>query len=191
MSYDLNKFLDEISRDGPIKTAEEEAGKASTKQAHQPEMGMPPGGMTRSPMDGMIGNTQHDMRARAEELALERAGRELEMNTFDDPREAANARNLAEGASEEVKSPSQPGRSDTFPGNKMLAESPAQKAASERPALSFADYVEKCAEGEEGVKTASEALDPDTLVDYQKVASLYYAKGANMMLGFLAESLGV
>jgi len=186
MSNKLSDILARISSDPQVKAAEEAAAARVEKKAHQPEMGMPAGGVTRSPMDGMLGNTSHDARARAEELALEQAGRELEASTFDDPREAANARNLANTVGEEVKSPVDGERQDTSAANVHLPESPGQKMA----ALSFADYVEHCAVGEEGVKTASEALDPVTLREYQKTASLEYLKGANLALGHIAEAIG-
>jgi len=188
MSTKLANLLKEIGLDPQVEAVK---AAAAAKIANQPEHGMPAGGVTRSPMDGMLGNTQHDARARAEELALEQAGRQLEANTFDDPREAANARNLANTVGEEVKSPVNPVRQDSSVGNVHLTESPAQKAASAAPAMSFADYVEHAATGAEGVKVAAEALDPAHLVEYQKTAMLYYSKGANMALGHLAEALGV
>lgn len=187
MSFKLASLLDRISNDPDVAAIDAAAG---DKTAHQPEMGMPPGGQTRSPMDGMIGNTMHDQRARAEELALEQAGRQLEANTFDDPREAANARNLANTVGEEVKSPTDSTRQDTSPGNVHLVESPAQKAASVAPAMSFADYVETTS-SEGGMKVASEKCSAEELAGHQKTARLYYAKGANMALGHLAEALGV
>ena len=64
MSFKLAHLLERISDDPQVKAAEEAAAAGATKEAHQPEMGMPAGGVTRSPMDGMIGNTQHDARAR-------------------------------------------------------------------------------------------------------------------------------
>jgi len=186
MSFKLASLLERISEDPQIKAAEAAAAAGFTKGANQPEMGMPPGGVTRSPMDGMLGNTQHDMRARAEEVALEQAGRELEAQTFDDPREAANARNLANTVGEEVKSPVDPTRQDSGPDNVHLPESPGQKVAFQ---MTFADYVE-WGSSPEGLEKVASALDPGELVEHQKTAMLYYAKGANMALGHIAEAIG-
>jgi hypothetical protein len=208
MSTKLANLLKEIGQDPQVEAVK---AAAAAKTANQPEHGMPAGGVTRSPMDGMLGNTQHDARARAEELALEQAGRQLEAATFDDPREAANARNLANTVGEEVKSPVNPTRQDSSVGNVHLTESPAQKAAMDmegmkgyckgcknapckcsgkKAAMSFATYVEHASGGDEGVKVAAQALDPAHLVEYQKTAMLYYSKGANMALGHLAEAIG-
>jgi len=207
MSFKLASLLERISQD-PQVAAAEAAAAGTDKIANQPEMGMPPGGMTRSPMDGMLGNTQHDNRARAEELALEQAGRELEACTFDDPREAANARNLSNTVGEEVKSPVNPVRQDSGPENTHLPESAAQKQAMEgmdyctkckskgckcpkkKAALSFCEFVEMANQGDEGVKLAAEQLTEEELAGHRKTAALYYSKGANMALGFLAQGLG-
>lgn len=201
MSTKLANLLKEIGQDPQVEAVK---AAAAAKIANQPEQGMPAGGVTRSPMDGMLGNTQHDARARAEELALEQAGRQLEAATFDDPREAANARNLANTVGEEVKSPVNPARQDSGVENTHLPESPNKtamdmckgckkapcKCPKKKASMSFADYVEHAAQGDEGVKVAAEKLDPVHLVEYQKTAMLYYSKGANMALGHLAEAIG-
>jgi hypothetical protein len=102
MSQSILDVLAGLGEDEELKTAAQKIG-------HEPEMGYPNKGETRSEVDNQMGNTQMDARAVLHEKALEACGRELEANTWQDPREALTSQATAAAAMQNV-APSDAGR---------------------------------------------------------------------------------
>jgi hypothetical protein len=102
MSNRIIEMLQGVSQDEELKTA-------AAKIANEPEQGYPNKGETRSEVDNQMGNTEMDNRAVLHEKALEAAGRQLEANTWQDPREALTSQATA-GAGAQNVAPSDAGR---------------------------------------------------------------------------------
>lgn len=111
-----------LAVNGDGAAADEQLKLASDKLGHQPEMGPTSGNrkQTEGLIDEQVGGTSMDAKAILHTKGMEAAGIELEGRTWDDPREAANARNLGVAAGGTPKHPIDGSRHNTNPTNRNL-----------------------------------------------------------------------
>lgn len=119
MPTDLFTALQRIeAEDGQLKEAGEKLG-------HEPEHGHMDGAGLESPLGQALGRGPMDAKAILDEKGLREAGRDLEGRTWQDPREAAGARNLGNKPGMGGVMPTQQGRHLTRPTNVSITGAPA------------------------------------------------------------------
>lgn len=189
MSRNIWDVLMTVNHEGAA--ADAQLKLAAEKLGHQPEMGPTSGNrkQTEGLIDEQVGGTSMDAKAILHTRAMEQAGYELEGRTWDDPREAANARNLAVSAGGTPKAPVDPNRHNSQPANKNLPRPVhVTKAAGVKDMIGRAKNLAKTKGGDIARKVKSKATQGGMLLREHAGKAAIGAAGVGAVGGYAAGS---